>query len=121
VLEGQLRIALHDGLGDLFEQSIGPSEHVRLRHAGDLAGVSPGLPLPREVGREACNALDARLAHDLHRERAGPVVAHSLAHTVGQLGKRAREVGEVALAAGIQSFGVLPHDHEVDAARIHQR
>src|SRR5205814_7974310 len=96
--------ARRDLRNDLLEEAVGLGHHVRFGDAGELARRAPRLARARQLAREARGTLDAGTGHDLRGEAAGTVVADTPAEFVRELGHRAREVGKLALASGIETF-----------------
>src|SRR6266545_2317769 len=114
VLELETGLA-HDALGGLLIEPVRARKHVRLGDAGDLAGLAPGPALPGEVTGEAGDALRALGGDDLHRE--APLVTEFLdlaPRPVAQIGHDVDQIGQLALAAWIESLAVLAQEDVVE-------
>src|SRR5205085_2200940 len=92
-----------------------------LRDARQLPRRAARLAASGERAREPRRALDARARDDLGGEAPGAVVADTAPELVAELWQRAREIGELALAARIEPFGELTHDDVIDAVGPRER
>ena len=112
----------HHALGDLLEEPVGLAHHVRLGDAGHLAGLAPRLALLREIGGEASDALGAARRDHLDREAAlGAVFLQGAPRAVTEVRHEPDDIGELALAPGIDPLAVLAQEDIVDALRVRQR
>ena len=103
LLAGHVGIALGDRARAGEEQTFGQPQHVGLVDHGD--SLAP-----------PCRERERRL------DDARGAFARDLAHRQGEVGRRHELAGpDMHGAVGIEPFGVLAHDHEIDVAAAARR